>query len=67
MAAERTVEEWRDVIVRERRYVNHKPYSHNIINVALQAIAKKAGREEANKAIRELRLKRLGWNEVAED
>ena len=60
----KTLSDWEDVIRDEKPYVNKRPYSHNIIGVALGAIAKLAGDEEANKVIRELGLAKLGWKEV---
>ena len=58
-----TLIELREDIRKERRYVDRKPYSHNIISSCLRIIAEKYGKDEANKAIRELGLKKLGWNE----
>lgn len=59
------LQELRDKISAERRFVDKKPYSHNIISLTLQRIASDFGRAEANAAIRELKLKKLGWHEVA--
>ena len=60
-----TIADWRETIRKERRYVGRKPYSHNIISIALGAIAKIAGDEEANKAITDFNLDSLGWNIIA--
>jgi len=60
----RTLEDWRERIEEERDFVDVKPYSHNIISLALNAIAEKWGQKEANKAIADFGLKELGWNEV---
>jgi len=57
------LEEWRQEIKREVRFVDIKPYSHNIINISLQAIASRFGRDEANKAIRDFHLEEFGWKE----
>lgn len=38
-------------------------YTHNIITLELQLINKEFGREEANRAIRDLGLDKLGWSE----
>ena len=57
----KTLEEWRQTIDREVPFVDRKPYSHNIISVALMAIAKTYGDYEANKAIDDFKLERLGW------
>lgn len=38
-------------------------YSHNIISLCLQSIAKHHGNEAANKTIREFKLDEKGWSE----
>mgnify|MGYP001116751977 CR=1 FL=1 len=58
----KSLSEWRAIIRREAPYVDLKPYSHNIISIALQAIAKDHGNEEANKTIDDFNLERLGWS-----
>jgi len=63
MVKAKTLEEWRQEIKREVRFVDIKPYSHNIINISLQAIASRFGRDEANKAIRDFHLEEFGWKE----
>ena len=63
MIKTKTLQEWRQEIKREVPFVGVKPYSHNIINISLQAIAERFGREEANKAIRDFHLEKLGWKE----
>lgn len=60
----KTLEEWRAVISREKGSVGKKPYSHNIIGLALGGIAKEYGIPAANKAIRDFKLKKLGWSEA---
>ena len=64
---EETLEDWKDTIGNEVESVDVKPYSHNIINIALQAIAKRYGIKEANNAIDEYNLEELGWNKVNEN
>ena len=57
-----TLKDWIKVIENEVMFENVKPYSHNIINISLQAIANQHGREAANKVIEDLDLERLGWS-----
>ena len=57
------LEELREEIKAEKRFVDKKPYSHNIINMALRIIADKFGKEEANKAVRDFGLEKLGWSQ----
>lgn len=57
----RTLKEWKKEIKEQADWVDIKPYSHNIISIGLRAIAKKWGKEEANKTITELGLDTLGW------
>jgi len=54
------VEQLRLQISREAR--RQGSYSHNIIMLALQQIDGIAGRAEANKAIDDMGLLRLGWS-----
>lgn len=61
-----TLKELRAQIRAERRHVGRKPYSHNIITLCLRDIARKFGTAEANKAIRDLKLKSLGYEEENE-
>ena len=55
---------WKEVILDELPFVDLKPYSHNIISLALNAIARGWGNKEANKAITEYSLESLGWRKV---
>lgn len=64
MKAGESLKEWLDTISEEVEYVGVKPYSHNIISIALQAIAKEYGAAEANKAIDQFCLEDWGWNKV---
>jgi hypothetical protein len=57
------LKDWIQAIEDERPFVGLKPYSHNIINLSLQAIAKNYGRQIANKVIVECDLEPLGWNQ----
>jgi hypothetical protein len=58
-----TLNDYINDIKKERKYVDRKPYSHNIISYTLKIIAEKFGKIEANKVIRELGLTELGWEE----
>ena len=60
----RTLQEWLDVIGREIDFVDVKPYSHNIISLALLAIAKNHGHDKANEVIDDFKLELLGWKKV---
>ncbi len=55
---------WRKIIADEVDCVGVRPYSHNIINITLQAIAEEFGKDKANKAIVDFGLDELGWKEV---
>ena len=55
----------RSQIKREAKTTNVKSYSHNIISLTLQQIAKEFGDNEANKAITDFKLERLGWSHKA--
>ena len=57
-----TLAEWRDEILRNAPYVGVKSHSHNLISIALQAIAEQFGDEEANKAIDDFHLERKGFS-----
>ena len=57
-----SLEQLRIKIKRESRFVGKKPYSHNIIGLYLQEIARDHGQVEANKAIIDFKLNKLGWN-----
>lgn len=60
----RDLQRWLDTIGDEVDYVDVKPYSHNIISIALGAIAKTYGDDEANKAIDQFCLEDLGWQKA---
>lgn len=56
----------RDIIRREAKHVGRKPYSHNVVRMALQDIDREFGPSEANRAIRDFKLVRKGFNEEPE-
>lgn len=56
-----------DTIDREVDYVGSKPYSHNIIGIALGEAAKIYGKAVANDLIEEFELERLGWIKVNDE
>ena len=62
----KTLEDLRQEIKQEVPYIDKRPYSHNIVGLLLSQIAKEHGVAEANRAIRNLGLKRKGWSEVKE-
>ena len=62
----KSLADWRKTIAKEVDYVDIKPYSHNIISLALGAIAREHGNTEANKAIVDFELEDLGWSQVKE-
>jgi hypothetical protein len=64
---ESTLDDLRDCLQREAPYVGIKPFSHNIVRITLVQIEQKFGRAEANKAVRDFRLKRKGFNEEPEE
>ncbi len=53
---------WKHSILKEMPYVDIKQYSHNIISLALSAIARGWGKPKANEVIDEFGLTRLGWH-----
>ncbi len=58
-----TLDEWREEIGRNAPYVDRKSHSHNIISLCLKGIDRNFGTEEANKAVRDFKLERLGWTQ----
>ena len=56
----------RDTIRREAKHIGRKPYSHNIVRIALQQIDQEFGTADANQAVRDFKLERKGFNEVEE-
>ena len=63
----KTAAEWRKRIREEIPFVDVRPYSHNIICLALGAIAKESGHDAADQVIIELGLNHMGWSTAAED
>lgn len=62
--SELSLEEWRGRIKKEVPFVDKKPFSHNIISIALGAIHHDYGIMEANRAIVDFKLERLGWRQI---
>ena len=51
-----------EAIKKEKRYVDKKPYSHNIISINLRAIDELGYKKiTADKVIKKLKLDKLGW------
>jgi len=57
----KSYDEWVEVIGEEVDYVDVKPFSHNIISIALSAIAKEWGNNTTNRVIEDFGLEDLGW------
>ena len=64
--ATRTLAELRQTIKREVPFIGVKPFSHNIIGIALQMAAERYGTSEANKLIDKFDLEDHGWKKVDE-
>ena len=62
----KTIEELKQIIREEKPFVDLKPYSHNIISLTLQQIAKEYGYDAANNIIKELELEKKGWRKEDE-
>ena len=58
---EAAIEKARRTIFKEVNWVDIKPYSHNIISLALGALANEVGNDAANELIEEFGLEELGW------
>ena len=61
MATKYTLEQWEEKIKNEVPYIDVKPYSHNIISIALGAIDKHWGSIETNNIIIKYKLNERGW------
>ena len=61
------LEKLRAGIERQAPFVDIKPYSHNIIGLYLAQIARDYSQADANQAIDDFGLERLGWHKVATD
>lgn len=57
----KTYKEYKDAIANHVEEIDYKPYSHNLISLMLGSVAKKWGKDKANKIIKELKLEELGW------
>lgn len=53
-------------IKKEVKFVDVKPYSHNIISLVLRTISKEFGYNEANEAIDKFKLNEIGWQKQEE-
>ena len=53
-------------IKKEVKFVDVKPYSHNIISLVLRTISKEFGYNKANEAIAKFKLDEIGFNKVYE-
>jgi hypothetical protein len=51
-------------IAEQSRYIDYKPYSHNIVGMRLGIIAEREGNDAANAMIMKYGLNKKGWNEV---
>jgi len=57
-----TLDELRDCIRWEARYVGRRPHSHSVVRIFLAEIERKFGRAEANRAVRDFKLEIKGFN-----
>ena len=62
----RTKEEIIKNIKKEITYVDIKPYSHNIIGLELEILARDYGEEEVHNIVKNTKLKDLGWGYILE-
>jgi hypothetical protein len=62
-----TLTQLRQRINGEAPYVGTRPYSHNIIRLALAEIDRRFGRPEANKAVVDFKLENKGFNREPEN
>jgi len=62
----KTLEEWKEMIAREVPFIGIKEYSHNIVGLALAAVANEYGKKVANDLIDEFNLEDSGWRKVPE-
>lgn len=58
----KTLTEYRREIRQQVPWIGIKPYSHNLIGLTLGCIAEEYGETEANKAIKDFGLDKLGWS-----
>jgi len=62
-----TLRQLRQRIKREAPYVGKRPYSHNIIRLALAEIDRRFGRPAANMTVVNFKLESKGFNEEPEN
>lgn len=62
-----TLEELRDQICEQAEFVGSRGYAHNIIALCLRMIEDRFGRAEANRAIVDFGLDKLGWHVLPEE
>lgn len=58
----KTFKEIKAKIMTERKYVDIKPYSHNIISCLLRQADEEIGKGTAIKLIKQCKLEKLGWS-----
>ena len=58
------LEQWKQTIRQQVHYVDVKPYSHNIISLALKEIDDLFGATVVNEVIEEFNLEKLGWDKA---
>ena len=63
---DKRLKELRDRIKKEAPFIGIKPFSHNIVGLSLQEIAKKFSVKDANRAVRDFKLNAKGFNEEPE-
>ena len=58
---ERVYQKTQRRIAKEVEYIDVKPYSHNIISLALGQVSQELGSEYADELIEEFGLENFGW------
>jgi len=66
MSGSMTLEDWRKSIIENIPYIDRREHSAKLIGIALQAIHKQFGVDEANKAVRDFNLESKGWEQHVE-
>jgi hypothetical protein len=64
MSKKNRLNELRAQIEEEAKYVDVKPFSHNIITSALGLIQREFDTEQANRAVRDFGLEEKGWSQI---
>jgi len=54
----------RQKLKKEVRFIDVKPYSHNIVSLVLMGVSSKIGNTYANQLIDEFKLERKGWSKA---